>query len=260
MSRFTGKVAIVTGSGRGIGRAEALQLSAEGASVVINDLDNDKVIEVVKEIEASGGKAFGIAADVTKPEDAQRIVDAAVEKFGTLDVLINNAGLTRDNLIARMTDPQWDLVININLKGTFNMIRASSRLMMKPDRTKRIVNTSSVAGLFGNVGQINYSAAKAGIVGITKTVAKEWQRYGVTCNAVAFGLVDTRLTQEKETGEVVSGDKVGIPKKVRDEMMAKISGNSMQPEDAARPVLFLASDEARFITGQVLNISSGSFI
>ncbi|MDO8472200.1 MAG: SDR family NAD(P)-dependent oxidoreductase [Dehalococcoidia bacterium] len=260
MLRFAGKVAIVTGSGRGIGRAEALQLSAEGASVIVNDLDADRVVAVVKEIESSGGKAFGIAADVTKAEEAQKIIDAAVEKFGVLDVLINNAGLTRDNLIARMTDQQWDLVININLKGTFNMIRASSRQMMKPDRTKRIVNTSSVAGLFGNYGQVNYSAAKAGIVGITKTVAKEWQRYGVTCNAVAFGLVDTRLTQEKETGEVVAGDKVGIPKKVRDEMLARIAGASMQPEDAARPVLFLASEEARFITGQVLNISQGSFI
>ncbi len=258
MARFTGKVAVVTGSGRGIGRAEALQLAAEGAAVIINDIDPDPLVAVVTEIEAAGGRAFGVAADVTKADEAQRIIDAAVEKFGKLDILINNAGLTRDNFIARMTDAQWDLVINISLKGTFNCIRASARQFMK--NGGRIVNTSSVAGLFGNTGQINYSAAKAGIVGITKTVAKEWQKYNVTCNAAAFGLVDTRLTQEKESGEIVAGDKVGIPKKLRDGMLERAAGQNMPPEDAAKPVLFLASDDAKYITGQVLNISAGLFM
>ncbi|MBI2958209.1 MAG: SDR family oxidoreductase, partial [Chloroflexi bacterium] len=184
--------------------------------------------------------------------------DTAVEKFGSIDILINNAGLTRDNLIARMTDAQWDLVVDISLKGTFNCTRAAARQFMK--HGGKIVNTSSVAGLFGNVGQANYSAAKAGIVGLTKTVAKEWQRYGVNCNAVAFGLVDTRLTQEKEAGDTVFGEKIGIPKKVRDDMLEKAAGANMSPEEAARPVLFLASDDAKFITGQVLNISAGLFI
>lgn len=260
MARFTGKVAIVTGSGRGIGRAEALQLAAEGAAVIVNDIDPDPINKTVKDIEASGGKAFGVVADVTKGEDAQMLVDTAAQKFGGLDILINNAGLTRDAFIARMTDQQWDLVINISLKGTFNCIRASSRYVMKQGHTGRIVNTSSVTGLFGNAGQANYAAAKAGIVGLTKTVAKEWQRYGVTCNAVAFGFVDTRLTQEKETADVVFGEKVGIPKKVRDEMIQSVPGQVMKPEDAAKPVLFLASDDAAFITGQVLNVSGGLFI
>lgn len=260
MARFTGKVAVVTGSGRGIGRAEAMQLAAEGAAVIINDIDTDPMAKVVREIESAGGRAFGVAGDVTKAEDAQKIVDAAVEKFGSLDILINNAGLTRDNLIARMTDAQWDLVVDISLRGTFNCTRASAKHFMKRDRAGRIVNTSSVAGLFGNIGQVNYAAAKAGIVGLTKTVAKEWQRYNVTCNAVAFGLVDTRLTREKETGDVVSGEKVGIPKKIRDDMLEKAAGQNMAPEDAAKPVLFLASDDAKFITGQVLNISAGLFI
>ncbi|HLC22906.1 MAG TPA: SDR family NAD(P)-dependent oxidoreductase [Dehalococcoidia bacterium] len=261
LARFTGKVAVVTGSGRGIGRAEAMQLAAEGAAVIINDIDPDPVSTVVKEIEAAGGKAFGVVADVTKGEEAQKIMDAAVQQFGALDILINNAGLIRDNLIARMTDAQWDLVINISLKGTFNCIRASSRYMMKHGHVGRIVNTSSVAGLFGNVGQANYSAAKAGVVGLTKTVAKEWgPRYNVTCNAVAFGLVDTRMTREKETADTVFGEKVGIPKKIRDEMVEQAAGRIMTPEDAARPVLFLASDDAAFITGQVLNVSAGFFI
>ncbi|MBI2859299.1 MAG: SDR family NAD(P)-dependent oxidoreductase, partial [Chloroflexi bacterium] len=246
MARFTGKVAVVTGSGRGIGRAEALQLAAEGASVIVNDIDMDPLVGVVTEIEAAGGKAFGVAADVTKGDEAQKIIDAAVAKFGKLDILVNNAGLTRDNLIARMTDAQWDLVININLKGTFNCIRAAARQFMKHGGV--IVNTSSVAGLFGNIGQLNYSAAKAGVAGMTKTVAKEWQRYNVNCNAVAFGLVDTRLTREKEEGEVVAGDKVGIPKKVRDEMLESVAGKNMPPEYAAKPVLFLASDDAKYIT------------
>lgn len=260
MARFTGKVAVVTGSGRGIGRAEVMQLAAEGAAVIVNDVDPDPVVRVVTEIESAGGRAFGVAGDVTKADDAQKIVDAAAEKFGSLDILINNAGLTRDNFIARMTDAQWDLVININLRGAFNCIRASSRHFMKKDHAGSIVNTSSVSGLFGNMGQANYSAAKAGVVGLTKTVAKEWQRYNVTCNAVAFGLVDTRLTQEKESGDIVAGEKVGIPKKVRDDMLEKAAGQSIPPEYAAKPVLFLASDDAKFITGQVLNISAGAFI
>jgi 3-oxoacyl-[acyl-carrier protein] reductase len=261
LARFTGKVAVVTGSGRGIGKAEAMQLAAEGAAVIINDIDPEPLSAVVKEIEAAGGRAFGVAADVTKAEDAQRLIDSAIQQFGALNILINNAGLTRDNLIARMTDAQWDLVININLKGTFNCIRASARYMMKRDHVGRIVNTSSVSGLFGNMGQANYSAAKAGIVGLTKTVAREWgPRYRVNCNAVAFGFVDTRLTQEKETADTVFGEKVGILKKARDEMLEKSEGQIMSPEDAARPVLFLASDDASFINGQVLNVSAGLFI
>ncbi|MEW6034260.1 MAG: SDR family NAD(P)-dependent oxidoreductase [Chloroflexota bacterium] len=260
MGKLDGKVAVITGSGRGIGKAEALLFASEGASVVVNDIDPVPAAETVKEIEARGGRAIAIAADITRAEEAQKLMDGAVEKFGKLDILVNNAGLIRDNLIARMTDQQWDIVININLKGTFNCIRAAARHMMKQGHNGRVVNTSSVAGMFGNIGQINYSAAKAGIIGLTKTVAKEWQRYGITCNAIAFGLVDTRLTREKEAAEEVAGEKVGIPKKIRDKMLEDAAGQVMTPEDAAKPALFLASDDARFITGQTLNVSAGLFI
>lgn len=260
MGKLDGKVAVITGAGRGIGAAEARLFASEGASVVVNDIDEAPAQAVVDEIKAAGGKAVACAADITKGEEAQRLMDTAVQSFGKLDILVNNAGLIRDNLIPRMTDQQWDIVININLKGAFNCIRAASRHMMSKGHNGRIVNTSSVAGMFGNVGQINYSAAKAGIMGMTKTVAKEWQRYGIRCNAVAFGLVDTRLTREKETADVVAGEKVGIPKKIRDQMLEEAAGQMMTPDDAARPVLFLASDDARFVTGQTLNVSAGLFI
>ncbi len=260
MGKLEGKAAVITGSGRGIGKAEAKLFAAEGAAVVVNDIDLVPAEETVKEIQQAGGKAVACVADVTKAEDAKKLIEAAVSSFGKVDILINNAGLTRDNMIALMTDQQWDLVINISLKGTFNCIRAAARQMMK-NRGGRIVNTSSVIGLFGNPGQANYAAAKAGVVGLTKTVAKEWQRYGVTCNAVAFGFVDTRLTKERETsGEEVAGEKLGIPKKARDAMLAEAGSQLMSPEDAAKPVLFLASEDARFITGQVLNVSAGLFI
>jgi 3-oxoacyl-[acyl-carrier protein] reductase len=229
--------------------------------VVVSDIDEAPAAQVAKEIEATGNKAVACSADVTKPEDAERLMDTAVEKLGDLNILVNNAGLIRDNFIPRMTDQQWKLVIDINLTGTFNCIRAASKyFMVRKDHIGRIVNTSSVAGAFGNIGQINYSAAKAGIIGLTKTVAKEWQRYGVNCNAVAFGLVDTRLTQEKENSDEVLGEKVGIPKRIRDKMVDEAAGQIMQPEDAARSVLFLASDDAAFITGQTINVSAGLFI
>ncbi|MBI2854644.1 MAG: SDR family oxidoreductase [Chloroflexi bacterium] len=260
LGRLDGKVAVVTGSGRGIGKAEAKLFASEGASIVVDDIDDRPMEETVREIQEAGGRAVGCVADVTKAEDAQRLIDTAVSSFGRLDILVNNAGLTRDNLIARMTDQQWDIVVDISLKGSFNCIRAAARHMMKPNHGGTIINTSSVVGLFGNIGQANYSAAKAGLVGLTKTVAKEWQRYGVTCNAVAFGFVDTRLTREKETGEEVMGEKVGIPKKVRDNMMQGVMAYLLTPEDAAKPVLFLASPDARYITGQVLNVSAGAFI
>lgn len=260
MGKLDGKVAVITGSGRGIGKAMATLFAQEGASVVINDIDAAPAEETAKEIKAKGGKAVACVADITKPEEAQKLMDAAGTNFGKLDILVNNAGLTRDALINRMTDQQWDICVNISLKGTFNCIRASSKYMMKEGHNGRIINVSSVAGLMGNIGQINYSAAKAGIIGLTKTVAKEWQRFGITCNAVAYGIVQTRLTGEKETAEEVAGEKVGIPKKVRDAMLAQAGGAVMTPEDAAKPVLFLASEDARFITGQTLNVSAGMYI
>jgi 3-oxoacyl-[acyl-carrier protein] reductase len=259
MGKLDGKVAVITGAARGIGRADALLFAKEGAAVFVSDIDEAPLMEVVKEIKAAGGEGDGCAGDVTKREDCQRIMDKAVEKFGKIDVLVNNAGLTRDALIIRMTDAQWDVCVDISLKGTFNCIRAASKYMTKAGHNGRIINVASVAGLMGNVGQINYSAAKAGIIGLTKTVAREWGRFGITCNVVAYGFVDTRLTREKEAQqEEVAGEAVGIPKKIRDMMLLQVK--PMTPEDAAKPVLFLASDDAAFITGHVLNVSSGMYM
>lgn len=259
MGKLDGKVAVITGAARGIGRADALLFASEGASVLVSDVDEAPLAEVVKEIKAAGGKADGCPADVRKREDCQKIMDQAAEKFGAINILVNNAGLTRDALIPRMTDAQWDACVDISLKGTFNCIRAASKHMMKQGHNGRIINVASVAGLMGNVGQINYSAAKSGLIGLTKTVAREWGRYGITCNVVAYGFVDTRLTREKETQqEQVEGESVGIPKKIRDMML--LQAKPMTPEEAAKPVLFLASDDAAFITGQVLNVSAGIYM
>lgn len=259
MGKLDGKVAVITGAARGIGEADALLFANEGAAVLVSDIDEALLKEVVKKIKGAGRKAEACAGDVTKLEDCQKVMDMAAQKFGKIDILVNNAGLTRDALIHKMTDAQWDLCVDISLKGTFNCIRAASQYMMKEGHNGRIVNVASVAGLMGNVGQINYSAAKAGLVGLTKTVAREWARFGITCNVVAYGFVDTRLTREKETQqEEVGGELVGIPKKVRD--MVLLQAKPMTPEDAAKPVLFLASDDAAFITGQTLNVSSGMYM
>ena len=259
MGKLDGKVAVITGGGRGIGKADALLFAKEGAAVFVSDIDEAPLMGVVKEIKAAGGKADGCAGDVTKLDDCQKIMDKAVEKFGKIDILVNNAGLTRDALIHKMTDAQWDICVDISLKGTFNSIRAASKYMMKEGHNGRIVNVASVAGLMGNIGQINYAAAKAGLIGLTKTVAREWARFGITCNVIAYGFVDTRLTKEKEAQqEAVEGEMVGIPKKVRDLVLLQVK--PMTPEDAAKPVLFLASDDAAFVTGQVLNVSSGMYM
>jgi 3-oxoacyl-[acyl-carrier protein] reductase len=259
MGKLDGKVAVITGAARGIGKADALLFAKEGAAVLVSDIDEAPLMELVKEIQAAGGKADGCAGDVRKGEDCQKVMDKAVEKFGKIDILVNNAGLTRDALISRMTDAQWDICVDISLKGTFNCIRAASKYIMKTGHNGKIVNVASIAGLMGNVGQINYSAAKSGLIGLTKTVAREWGRFGITCNVVAYGFVDTRLTREKETQqEEVAGEAVGIPKKIRDMML--LQAKPMTPEDAAKPVLFLASDDAAFITGQVLNVSAGLYI
>jgi 3-oxoacyl-[acyl-carrier protein] reductase len=265
VGKIDGKVAVITGSGRGIGKAIAALFAQEGASVVINDIDEAVALHTAREIESGGGKATVCVADVRQPEEARNLIDTAVQKFGKLDILVNNAGIARDNLASRMTDEQWDLCIDINLKGTFNCIRAASRHMMKKGHNGRVINISSIVGLTGNPGQINYAASKAGIIGITKTLAREWMRYGVTCNAVAFAGVETRFTAAKDNAEEFLGEKTGIPQKSREAMVQQmenqtIGGGMMTPEDAAKCVLLLALDEASWITGNVLNATGGLYM
>jgi len=246
--RFEGKVAIVTGGARGIGRAIALRLAREGASVVVNYLSNQAAADkVVSQIQAAGGQAIAAQCDVSNVVQAQALVDRAREEFGRVDVLVNNAGTTRDTLIMRMTEEDWDLVIDTNLKGAFNCIKAASRPMVK-QRYGRIVNVTSVSGLDGNAGQANYASAKAGLVGLTKTVAKELGSRGITCNAVAPGYVATDLTSS------LPDDLVQLA------IERAPLGRAGTGEDIAAAVAFLASDEASFVTGQILAVDGGLLI
>jgi 3-oxoacyl-[acyl-carrier protein] reductase len=242
---FEGKVAVVTGSSRGIGRAIALRLSAEGAKVVVNHRGSEAAAnEVVEQIKAGGNEAIVVQADVSKITDAEALIDAAKAAFGRVDILVNNAGTTRDTLLMRMSDEDWNVVIDTNLKGTFNCIKAVSRQMMR-QRYGRIVNITSVSGIAGNAGQANYASAKAGIIGLTKTVAKELGSRGITCNAVAPGFVPTGLTASLPQDLIAAAiDRTPL-------------GRMGTPEDMAAAVAFLASDEAGFITGQVLAVDGG---
>lgn len=254
--RLEGKIAVITGSGRGIGKACSELFAREGAAVVITDIDSKPIDEAVKEIQAAGGNAVGIVGDITKPEDCQKIMDKAVETFGKLEILVSNAGLPLDAMIHKMTDDQWNLCINVNLTGAFNCIRAAAKYMRQENHNGRIINITSHVGLTGDIGRINYCAAKAGVIGLTKAVAKEWARYGITCNAIAYGFVDTRLTKAKEEQqEIVAGIELGIPKQARDMVLTQLK--PMTPEDAAKPILLLASDEAAHINGQVLSVGPG---
>lgn len=242
---FTGKVAVVTGSSRGIGRAIALRLAAGGAKVVVNYQSNQAAAdEVVEQIQAGGGEAIAVQADVSQPVQAQGLIDAAQKTFGRVDILVNNAGTTRDTLIMRMSEEDWDVVIDTNLKGTFNCIKAATRPMMR-QRYGRIVNVTSVSGLGGNPGQANYSAAKAGLLGLTKTVAKELGSRNITCNAIAPGYVPTDLTGSLP------------PELVELALQRTILGRAGTTEDIAAAVAFFASDDAGFITGQVLAVDGG---
>ncbi|MCB2307867.1 3-oxoacyl-[acyl-carrier-protein] reductase [Clostridium estertheticum] len=240
-----GKTAVVTGASRGIGRAIALKLAKDGANVVVNYRNSvDAVQEVVKEIEALGVKVLAIQADISSYADVENMIKKSVEEFGSIDILVNNAGITKDGLLMRMKEADFDSVIDINLKGAFNCTRHVAAIMLK-QRSGRIINISSVSGLTGNAGQVNYSAAKAGIIGMTKSVAREFGSRGITCNAVAPGYIQTDMTED-------------LSAKVKDTIMGNIPLKRLgRPEDVANVVAFLATDEAAYITGQVINVDGG---
>ncbi|MEH7882806.1 3-oxoacyl-[acyl-carrier-protein] reductase [Bacillus sp. JJ1609] len=243
--RLEGKVALVTGASRGIGREIAFELAREGASVAVNYAGSEaKALELVDEIKALGREAFAIQADVSNSDSVNEMVKEAVERFGKLDILVNNAGITKDNLLMRMKESEWDDVININLKGVFLCTKAVTRQMMK-QRSGRIINISSVVGVSGNAGQANYVAAKSGVIGLTKTAAKELSSRGITVNAIAPGFITTDMT-DKLNEEVTAEMLKQIP-------LARFG----EPKDIARAVVFLASEDSNYITGQTLNINGG---
>ena len=240
-----GKTALVTGASRGIGRAIALCLAAEGARVAINYAGNVKAAEEVKAIiEAAGGTAILCQADIADSAAVEAMIADVVKEFGAIDILVNNAGITRDTLLMRMKDEDFAKVLDTNLKGVFYCTKAVAKLMMKK-RSGRIVNMASVVGLVGNAGQTNYAAAKAGVIGFSKSAAKELASRGITVNVVAPGFIGTDMT-------------AGLPESVKEKMLTDIPlGRMGEPEDVASAVLFLASDQASYITGQVVNVDGG---
>ncbi len=273
MGLLDGKSAIITGSARGIGRATAELFVQEGAKVLINDLDGDVAEQASNEID---GETAVFAGDLTQPGACDDLVKAATDAFGQVDAVVNNAGYTWDGVVHKMSDEQFQAMLDIHTIVPFRVIRAlapSWREAAKAEKGegkevfRKIVNVTSISGTMGNSGQANYSAAKAGVTGLTKTIAKEWGGFKVNCNAVAFGFVETRLTQAKEKGEKMqaAGEAdeevaLGIPEQLRQMAAMTIPlGRAAQPEEAAGPVLFLCSELANYIHGQVINVTGGQF-
>ncbi len=264
--RLQDRVALVTGSGRGIGRAIALKFAAEGARVVVNDLDEEPAADTVAAIVAAGGQAVACVGSVAAHDFAGRFIDAGIESFGGLDIIVNNAGYTWDSVIQKMTDEQWDTILDLHLKAPFRILRAAQPYLKAhpSDHHRKVVNTSSVAGLFGNAGQVNYAAAKAGIVGLTKTLAREWGRYRVNVNAVAYGLIDTRLTAASADGGAtidVEGRqlRVGVNPQLRESFARTIPlGRAGTAQEAAGAVYALCLPEMDYVSGQCLVCDGGN--
>jgi 3-oxoacyl-[acyl-carrier protein] reductase len=272
MLHLDGKIALVSGSGRGIGREIALKLASEGARVVVNDLDATPATQTVEDIVGAGGTAVAVVGSVTDDDFADRFVSTAVDTFGGIDIIVNNAGFTWDTVIQKMTDEQWDAVIDVHLRAPFRILRAAQPVIAgavkragkagEPVPGRKVVNISSVAGLGGNAGQVNYAAAKAGVTGLTKTLAKEWGRYNVTVNTVAFGLIKTRLTEAVAGAgaiEVAGREiKVGVSAQLLEAMESNIPlGRAGTPIEAAGAVYLLCTPESDYISGQTLVCGGG---
>jgi len=272
MSRkLEGKVALVTGAGRGIGRCIALKLADEGARVVVNDLDAEPAQAVVTEIRENGGAAWPCAGNVSAADFADRFVKSALEKFGRIDIIVNNAGYTWDNVIQKMSDEQWDAIVDCHLKAPFRILRAAQPYFREASKAeaeagkevfRKVVNISSISGTQGNAGQVNYSSAKAGLMGMTKSLAKEWGRMKVNVNCVAFGAIDTRLTQpttEEKTVSVEGRDiKVGVhPDRIAAAGRDTPLGRFGTPEEAAGSVYMFCIPESNYVTGQTLICGGG---
>ncbi len=245
MSSFKDQTVIVTGGNTGIGREICLHFAARKANVVINYLfEEEKAIDLITHIENLGGKAIAVKGDVSVLSETKMIIEKAIEAFGKVDVLVNNSGITRDNLMMRMSEEEFDSVINVNLKGTWNMCKSVTRHMLK-NRSGKIINIASVVGIMGNAGQANYVASKAGIIGLTKSLSKEFGARGVTCNAVAPGFIQTKMTDS-------------LSEEVKNQYIKQIPLNKFgTAENVADTVLFLASDKASYITGQVISVNGG---
>ena len=245
--KLDNKVAVVTGAAQGIGKVIAMHLVQKGASLVLCDINLEMAKEAAREIEEAGGKCLALKSDVSNMQDAEKIIKEAVEHFGSLDILVNNAGITKDNVLIRMKEEQWDQVMAVNLKGTFNVTRAAIKVMMRK-KSGKIVNIASITGLMGNAGQANYSASKAGVIGFTKSIAREYADRGITVNAVAPGFIETAMTD-------------AIPEREREELIRQIPVKKLgTPEDVANAVSFLASEEASYITGQVIGVNGGLYM
>lgn len=245
--RLKDKVAIITGSAQGIGYATAEVFAAQGAKVVIVDVNAEMAKKSAETLAAGKDTAIGLACDVTKYDQCEAVVKTAVEKWGKIDILVNNAGITKDNLMMRMSEADWDLVLNVNLKGAFNFTKAVVRPMMKA-HYGRIVNIASIVGEEGNAGQANYAASKGGLIAMTKSVAREFASRNITANAVAPGFIHTRMTD-------------AIPEDAKKKLFDKILlGRMGEPVEVARAILFLSSDESSYITGHVLNVNGGGYM
>lgn len=269
--KVEGKVAVVTGSGRGIGRAIAVKLASEGARVVVNDLDAEPAQETVQAIRDGGGEAVSCGGSITAPDFAERFIRTAMQTYGGLDIIVNNAGYTWDNVIQKMTDEQWYAMIDVHLTAPFRLLRAAQpviRQLNKAEaeagerRVRKVVNISSVAGLFGNAGQANYSTGKAGIVGMTKTLAKEWGRLDTTVNCVAFGLIKTRLTGSAAANAMTNIEGREIKIGVNPDLLASIErtiplGRGGTPEEAAGAVYLFCIPESDFVSGETLMCAGG---